>query len=176
VAEAGRDPRLRVAAVGARSARLLATLRARPDIAVVEWPEADVVLAEEAGMWALPTVLVEDEGESRRDDAASVVRPDADGATLAAALRLAASGYRVRPPGRGSGLAAAGAAQSELTPREQAVLALLADGASNKLIARRLGISPSTAKFHVASLIDKLGARNRLDAVTIGMRRGLVLV
>ena len=50
-----------------------------------------------------------------------------------------------------------------LTPRELEVLALLAEGASNKVIARRLGISIHTAKFHVASLLDKLDAVGRTD-------------
>ncbi len=63
-----------------------------------------------------------------------------------------------------------------LTPRETEVLNLLADGASNKVIARRLGISASTTKFHVASVLHKLGARSRLDAVSVGIRLGLVLI
>lgn len=63
-----------------------------------------------------------------------------------------------------------------LTPREKEVLQLLAAGASNKLIARRLGVSIHTAKFHVASLLRKLGASGRLEAVGIGLRTGLVMV
>lgn len=57
-----------------------------------------------------------------------------------------------------------------LTARELEVLALLAEGASNKLIARRLGISDHTAKFHVASLMDKLDAVSRTDAVAHAAR------
>jgi DNA-binding CsgD family transcriptional regulator len=57
-----------------------------------------------------------------------------------------------------------------LTARELEVLALLAEGASNKLIARRLGISTHTAKFHVASLMDKLDAVSRTDAVAHAAR------
>ena len=52
--------------------------------------------------------------------------------------------------------------------------ALLADGASNKLIARKLDISVHTAKFHVAAVLGKLHARNRADAVAIGLRQGLL--
>lgn len=63
-----------------------------------------------------------------------------------------------------------------LTPREQDVLELLALGASNKMIARRLGISLATTKFHVASLFVKLDARSRSDAVAIGVRRGLLML
>jgi DNA-binding CsgD family transcriptional regulator len=56
------------------------------------------------------------------------------------------------------------------------VLQLLAAGESNKAIARRLGISPHTAKFHVASLAGKLGASGRTDAVAKAMRLGLVMI
>ena len=61
-----------------------------------------------------------------------------------------------------------------LTPRELEVLALLAEGASNKVIARRLGISVHTAKFHVGSLLDKLDAIGRTDAVAHAARRGVI--
>ena len=65
-------------------------------------------------------------------------------------------------------------AESTLTPREREVLELLAEGASNKTIARRLGISVHTAKFHVGSLLDKLDASGRTDAVTHAARRGVI--
>jgi DNA-binding CsgD family transcriptional regulator len=61
-----------------------------------------------------------------------------------------------------------------LTPRELEVLTLLAEGMSNKAIARRLGISVHTAKFHVAALIDKLDAVGRTDAVAQAARRGVI--
>ncbi|HEY0524113.1 MAG TPA: helix-turn-helix transcriptional regulator [Stellaceae bacterium] len=61
-----------------------------------------------------------------------------------------------------------------LTPRELEVLALLAEGASNKTIARRLGISVHTAKFHVGSVIDKLDATGRTDAVAHAARLGVI--
>jgi DNA-binding CsgD family transcriptional regulator len=57
-----------------------------------------------------------------------------------------------------------------LTSRELQVLELLAEGASNKTIARRLGISVHTAKFHVHSLIDKFDATGRTDAVAHAAR------
>lgn len=65
---------------------------------------------------------------------------------------------------------------SSLTPREREVLALLAEGASNKTIAGRLGISVHTAKFHVASLLDKLDATGRTDAVMHAARLGVIEV
>jgi len=63
-----------------------------------------------------------------------------------------------------------------LTPREREVLRLLAAGASNKLIARKLGISFHTAKFHVASIAEKLDATGRTDAVAQAVRLGLILL
>jgi DNA-binding CsgD family transcriptional regulator len=61
-----------------------------------------------------------------------------------------------------------------LTPRELEVLTLLAEGMSNKAIARRLGISVHTAKFHVSALIDKFDAVGRTDAVAQAARRGVI--
>jgi len=63
---------------------------------------------------------------------------------------------------------------AELTPRELDVLALMAEGASNKVIARQLGISVHTAKFHVGSILDKLDATGRTDAVAHAARRGVI--
>jgi len=63
-----------------------------------------------------------------------------------------------------------------LTPRETEVLALLTGGAGNKEIARRLRISEHTAKFHVSSILSKLGATTRAEAVSRGYRLGLILV
>ena len=67
-------------------------------------------------------------------------------------------------------------AASELTPRELQVLQLVAQGLPNKGIARQLGISENTAKFHVASLTGKLGASSRTEAVTLAARRGLIVL
>jgi DNA-binding NarL/FixJ family response regulator len=61
-----------------------------------------------------------------------------------------------------------------LTPRELEVLQILTEGLSNKAIARRLGISDQTVKFHVASIGGKLGAQNRTEAVRIAIQRGLI--
>jgi DNA-binding CsgD family transcriptional regulator len=61
-----------------------------------------------------------------------------------------------------------------LSQRERQVAELLVEGASNKVIARELDISVHTAKFHVTAVMDKLGARNRADAVAIALREGFV--
>ncbi|KWV52859.1 helix-turn-helix transcriptional regulator [Bradyrhizobium macuxiense] len=92
------------------------------------------------------------------------------------------AGLRLAAPGEVAAAAvvsrdhdkAASADDFELTPRELDVLALLAEGASNKMIAKRLGISVHTAKFHVGSLLDKLDATGRTDAVAHAARRGVI--
>ena len=63
-----------------------------------------------------------------------------------------------------------------LTARETEVLSLLAEGASNKTIARKLAISVHTAKFHVASILEKLDATGRTDAVAHAVRLGLLML
>ena len=90
-----------------------------------------------------------------------------------AGLRLAAPGERAAatvvardPRARPEDIA--------LTQRELDVLALMAEGASNKMIARQLGISVHTVKFHVGSLLDKLDATGRTDAVAHAARRGVI--
>jgi two-component system, NarL family, nitrate/nitrite response regulator NarL len=68
------------------------------------------------------------------------------------------------------------AAGTPLTAREREIVELLADGASNRSIAARLAISRHTAKFHVASILAKLGARSRAEAVALALRRGMLEV
>jgi DNA-binding NarL/FixJ family response regulator len=63
-----------------------------------------------------------------------------------------------------------------LTARESEVLQLLAEGLPNKIIAARLRVSEHTAKFHVASIMTKLGAASRTEAVTLAARRGLLIL
>ena len=98
-----------------------------------------------------------------------------------AALLASVPGLRLARPGEVADVALVTARASEqasedaaLTSRELEVLALLAEGASNKEIARRLGISVHTAKFHVGQLLDKLEATGRTDAVTHAARRGVI--
>jgi DNA-binding CsgD family transcriptional regulator len=90
-------------------------------------------------------------------------------------------GVRIVPAGEAADVALAppqSSAPSDpdaaLTPREREVLELMAEGASNKMIARALGISVHTAKFHVGSVIDKLDATGRTDAVAQAARLGVI--
>ena len=63
-----------------------------------------------------------------------------------------------------------------LTSREREILELIAEGANNRVIAARLAISRHTVKFHVASILDKLGAGSRTEAVAVALRTGLLAV
>jgi DNA-binding NarL/FixJ family response regulator len=103
---------------------------------------------------------------------------------LAAAMQAVASGLVVLHPALANHIAPGRTASSpalnelaeSLTPREREILQMLAAGLSNKEIASRLKISEHTAKFHVASILGKLGAASRTEAVSLGIRRGLVLL
>jgi two-component system nitrate/nitrite response regulator NarL len=113
----------------------------------------------------------------------AIVPRDASAAELRAATTAAAQGFTVFPAALASRVLPARAtsldeeveeAVEPLTPRERETLELLALGLSNRDIAGRLGISEHTAKFHVASVCGKLGASSRTEAVSRGVRRGLI--
>jgi NarL family two-component system response regulator YdfI len=103
---------------------------------------------------------------------------------LVAALEAAASGLVVvHPADAAAVLSASAQADSQLaeiaeplTRREREVLQMLAAGLGNKQIATRLAISEHTVKFHVASILGKLGVESRTAAVSLGIRRGLILL
>jgi DNA-binding NarL/FixJ family response regulator len=102
--------------------------------------------------------------------------PDARAAQVDAALRAVAAGLRVhaiRPQTRNFD-ALPGEPPVLLTPREIEVLGALGNGMTNKEVARLLGISPHTVKFHIESLFGKLGAASRAEAVAKGMRQQII--
>lgn len=109
---------------------------------------------------------------------------DADAVEIAAALSAAAAGLVALAPSLVPSLSPAqrpGANHSPnsaetLTGREREVLQLMAQGLPNKQIGARLSISLHTVKFHVASILAKLGASSRTEAVTIGARQGHVVL
>lgn len=105
---------------------------------------------------------------------------DARPERLVAALRATAQGLLVLDAGLADSVLRIGTAASPplvepLTPRELEVLQLLAQGLSNKAIAARLGISDHTAKFHVNSILGKLGVESRTEAIVHAARLGLVV-
>jgi NarL family two-component system response regulator YdfI len=103
---------------------------------------------------------------------------------LRAALEAVAAGLVVVHPSEVNVVLPAPAAVSSpagellepLTPREREVLQMISAGLGNKEIAGKLSISEHTVKFHVASILGKLGASTRTEAVSIGIRHGLVLL
>ncbi len=106
---------------------------------------------------------------------AGVLPRSASLAQLDGGLRAVAAGLLVRPQGAmpASGFRSADDAPS-LTAREAEILVLVGQGLSNKGIARRLGISVHTVKFHLEALFEKVGATSRAEAVVIGLRHGVI--
>ena len=114
---------------------------------------------------------------ARRDGVRAVLRPDATTEELTAAIAATRAGLLTLHPdavGAAPSPAATAVAPMALTPREHDVLEMMAEGMSNRAIALRLKISRHTVKFHVASVLTKLGARSRTEAVTAGVRQGLI--
>jgi len=88
-------------------------------------------------------------------------------------IRAVHAGQKRIPPEVASELAEH-AADDELTAREIEVLRLIAAGNSNKLIADQLSIAEETVKSHVSNILSKLSANDRVHAVTIGLKRGII--
>lgn len=178
-----------IAVVGeaAGAADLVPPWPTQPAVAVLDARAGAAALARlEAGWPALGAVLLG--GEFARPRGAVGVAPrgfltaDAGAEELRAAVRAVASGLTVVAPALLRPLLTSPREPAEpeveepLTPRELEVVQLLAAGLPNKAIARRLGISEHTAKFHVSAVLAKLGASSRTEAVTTAARRGLVLL
>jgi two-component system NarL family response regulator len=92
---------------------------------------------------------------------------------LIAAIRKAAAGQRHIPPDVAARLAER-VGRSELSTRELDVLRLLVGGRRNRAIASELAITEGTVKLHVSSILNKLGAADRTEAVTVALQRGIV--
>ena len=106
---------------------------------------------------------------------AGVLPREVSAAWLDLTLRAVAGGLLVRAPWpRESAGFAAAAEESPLTPRETEILTLIGQGMSNKAVARHLGISVHTVKFHLESLFERLGATNRAEAVAKGLVGGVI--
>lgn len=123
------------------------------------------------------------EGALKGKHAGGVISPDADAETVVAAIQAVEQGLYVLDPsvsqvdisttGQIAGRDHESVA-STLSPREREVLGLVASGLPNKAIARSLGISDHTVKFHVSSVLTKLDAGSRTEAVTIATRQGIL--
>ncbi len=106
-----------------------------------------------------------------RDELVAAVK-----AAAAGLINLHAESIPATFPGGAPLLSRTAALIEPLTAREKEVLQILAEGGSNKEIASRLAISEHTAKFHVASIMSKLGATSRTEAVTLAIRQGIIML
>ena len=145
----------------------------------------DWVAAGAAAVLLVRNPVAEPVTEALRAGVKAVLPSDIDGPEISAAIEAAAAGLTVleatsldqllRAPG-GPAEGMSGALVEALTARELEVLEFVAKGLGNKEVAARLGISEHTVKFHVASVMGKLGAGSRTEAVTIAIRQGLIMV
>lgn len=170
---------------GEEAVRLIADLR--PDVALM-----DLRLPRLGGVEAIarltelrvPTRVIvvtsfaQDEMvlQALRAGAQGYLLKDASGTELANAVRAVAAGGTVLTPNVAGKLTNTLVQQDRLTRRERQVLDLIGQGYADKEIAAALGTSAKTTQFHVANLLDKLGAQNRTDAVRIAYARGLLEV
>jgi len=170
----------------------------RPDVVLLELEQHDedlrtlLALDEGPGAPGAPAfvVLADDPrgawaADALRAGARAVLPREASAVEIVAAVEGAAAGLVVLHPDvvdalllvRSSPARVASApAGQALTPREVEVLGMMAEGLGNKTIARRMGISEHTVKFHVGSIFTKLDASSRTEAVTLGARQGLIML
>jgi DNA-binding NarL/FixJ family response regulator len=106
----------------------------------------------------------------------SVIPLEVTAHQLVTAIAATVAGFAVTVPRPPATPANVMRIAEELTAREVEVLRWMARGHTNKQLAVQLNISEHTAKFHVSSVLAKLGAQTRTEAVTIGMTRGLVAI
>jgi two-component system nitrate/nitrite response regulator NarL len=165
-------------------AGLESLLESSGDIHLVDSPShADVVLLDEPPdrQSAAPALLLTDElptSRMLRLGVHAILPREAAAEQIVAALYAASAGL-IAVPAESSSLIVPAASESlveNLTPREMETLEMLAEGLSNKQIAARLSISEHTAKFHVNSILGKLDAATRTEAVMRGIRTGLLKV
>jgi NarL family two-component system response regulator LiaR len=175
------------AANGEEAVRLARTLK--PDVVLMDlkMPVMDGVAATKAIRECCPatqvvalTSFVEDELVPRALQAGAIgyLLKNVSHQELAAALRRAADGQSVLSPEVTQALVDAASRVNPvvevLTPREEQVLTLMVEGMTNLQIGQQLGITESTTKSHVSTIIAKLGVASRTEAVAVALRHGLV--
>ena len=189
------DSRFELSASNGRTADLFSAMRElSPEVVLLDLSETSIarVLPPMKDQPAAPAVVALIDSVRRTDvlhilqsGVRAVLSRDSEPREITAALEAAHDGLAVFSPEILDVLLPAGTELADadelppgepLTSRETAVLSLLAEGAGNKEIAARLGISEHTVKFHVSSILAKLGAATRTEAVTRGYREGLILI
>jgi len=169
-------------------------MNSRPDIAVVDLAEADTQFASVSialqQVGTAVVALVDDPARNwtrqvLRSGVLGVLPRNSAAAEIHSAIHAASRGLLLLEPDLIRGFLTTSSQRAadmdfdlveELTEREIEVLRMLAEGFANKEIASRLGISDHTVKFHISSILAKLGASSRTEAVTVGVRKGLILL
>lgn len=168
-----------------------------PDLAAVESLHPDVVLSavpldeispSADGRGPVFVLLLADASqpvwtrEAVRLGVRAVLPHNASASEILAAVEAAANGLAVLDPNDLDGLLASAPPAvvnhevPALTARELEVFRMMAEGAQNKTIAWKLNIAEKTVKFHVAAILSKLNASNRTEAVSLGVRKGMILL
>jgi two-component system, NarL family, response regulator YdfI len=195
-ASAARQARLETILRSNPALKLAGSLRDAGAISNHSWLNLDVILLDTEFRPALPTetgtpvVLLSDGlstgaiAQALRDGVRSILPRDAAADEIFHAIQTAHAGLVLLDAPITLALAAripspaseASPSLDELTSRELEVLRMLAEGLGNREMASRLRISDHTVKFHISSILDKLGASSRTEAVTLGIRAGLILL
>jgi len=166
--------------IGQRAAEL------QPDVILADFDRESPVIAHNG----LPVVALIDNptaawaAQALRSGVKSILPREAGSEEIVAAIHAAYTGLVLLDPAVaqqiveriGSPASQIPPSYESLTPRENEVLAMLAEGLANREIADRLGVSDHTIKFHISSILDKLGASTRTEAVTLGLRMGLIVL
>jgi len=166
--------------IGQRAAEL------QPDVILADFDRESPVIAHNG----LPVVALKDNptaawaAQALRSGVKSILPREAGSEEIVAAIHAAYTGLVLLDPAVaqqiveriGSPASQIPPSYESLTPRENEVLAMLAEGLANREIADRLGVSDHTIKFHISSILDKLGASTRTEAMTLGLRMGLIVL
>jgi DNA-binding NarL/FixJ family response regulator len=181
-----RDPAVRVVVLDAAALMTLDTEGERPIVVLAMSAPVTVRILERLRALPRPPAVIllatapqeAWTSRARRSGVRAVLGRDVSAEELSAAVAATRAGLLVLHPDALSRVPTASAllpaASTTLTARELQILEMMAEGMSNRAIAGRLKISRYTVKFHVASLLGKLGARSRTEAVTLGVRQGLI--
>lgn len=188
------DPSVEVVGRAVGWAALSETLQVlQPDVMLIEWNAQIPTLVEDIELEECAiVVLMNDELEDTisteaiaallRSGVQGILPLEAAADEIIAALKAAATGLTVLHPDVLEMLlalpsrSASERLMSGLTARETEVLGMLAEGLGNKAIARRLNISDHTVKFHISSILSKLNASSRTEAVILGAKQGWILL
>jgi len=189
------DPRIAIVGEGSRAGDTTQLVRRfHPEVLVMESGDASAALKLQGamqGMGAPAVVLMTStlgRSELRRvlqSGVRAVLSRDASAAELASAIESVSNGLAVistedletlLPVSSEMPVGEELAIGEPLTTRETEILSMLAEGAGNREIATRLKISEHTVKFHVSSILAKLGAATRTEAVSRGYREGLIVI